>query len=262
MRKIKIFLSDPQVLFREGIHFVLSGEDDFEVTGEAVSNEDALSHIKDDPPHIAILSMHNGKLTGPEVTRHIKRHCPSVSVILVMDTSDEEQLFSAVKSGASVCLTKDTNPEQLVDIIREVMKGSQPIIEALLIPGLASRALSEFQDIATLNEQLDNLLAILTPKEAEVLGSIAAGNNMEQVTTKLDTDEESIRQYLRLILNKLIANDQAKVVIEAAQRSLPSITRGVVRTGVPPVEYVTMKEFSEFKENLAKRLKNFIGKDV
>jgi DNA-binding NarL/FixJ family response regulator len=262
MRKIKIFLSDPQVLFREGIHFVLSGEDDFEVTGEAVSNEDALCHIKDNPPHIAILSMHNGKLTGPEVTRHIKRHCPSVSVILVMDTSDEEQLFLAMKSGASVCLTKYTNPEQLLDIIRDVIKGSQPIIEALLIPGLASRVLTEFQDIATLNEQLDNLLANLTPKETEVLGSIAAGDNMEQVTTKLDTDEESIKQYLRLILNKLIANDQAKAVIEADQRSLPSMIRGAVRAGGPSVEYVTKKEFSEFKESLAERLKNFIGKTV
>jgi DNA-binding NarL/FixJ family response regulator len=60
MEKAKVFLSDPQVLFREGIHFILSGEDDFEVVGETTSNEDALTHIMANPPNIAVLSMHNG----------------------------------------------------------------------------------------------------------------------------------------------------------------------------------------------------------
>jgi len=56
MEKIKIFLSDPQILFREGMHFTLSGEEDFEVTGEATGNEEALTFIETNPPNIAILS--------------------------------------------------------------------------------------------------------------------------------------------------------------------------------------------------------------
>ena len=259
MEKVKVFLSNPQVLFREGIHFILSGEDDFEVTGETTSNEEAFTLIEANPPNIAILSMKNGKFNGPEITRRIKRSLPSVAVILIMENSEEERLFAAIKSGASACLIKDTDPEYLLDIIRVVAQGSQPIIEDLLIPGVASRALIEFEDLTTLNEQLDNLLASLTPKETEILGSIAAGNGIEQVATKLDINEETIRRNLRLILNKLVANDQAQDLIEAAQRSLPSIIRGAAKTDVTAAEYVTRAEFNEFKDNLMERLKSFIG---
>ena len=259
MEKVKVFLSDPQVLFREGIHFILSGEEDFEVIGEATSNEEAFTLIEANPPNIAILSMQNGKFDGPEITRRIKRSLPSVSVILTMDKSDEEQLFLAMKSGTSAYLTKDTDPEYLLDIIRVVAQGSHPIIEALLLPGLASRALIEFEDLVTLSEQLDNLLARLAPKETEILGSIAAGNGIEQVAANLNINEETIRRNLRLILNKLVANDQSRVLIEAAQRSLPSIMRGSVKMGGPSVEYVTKVEFNEFKDSLMERLKSFIG---
>jgi len=258
MEKVKVFISDPQVLFREGIHFILSGEDDFEVTGETTSNEEALGLIEANPPNIAILSMKNGKLNGPEVTRRIKRNFPSVSVILVMDKSDDEQLFAAMKSGASAYLTKDTDPEYLLDSIRVIAQGSQPIIESLLLPALAAKVLAEFEDLATLSEQLDNMLARLAPKEAEVLGSIAAGNSLEQVTTKLSLNEETIRRHLRMILNKLAANDQGRAVIEAAQRSLPSIIRGG-KAGVASAEYITRAEFNEFKESLMARFKSFTG---
>lgn len=257
MEKVKVFLSDPQVLFREGIHFILSGEDDFEVTGETTSNEDAFAHIEANPPHIAILSMRNGKYNGPQVTRRIRRVLPSLAVILISETDDEEQLFSAIKSGASACLNKDADPEFLLDVIRVVAQGSQPIIEDLLIPGVASKVLVEFDDVATLNEQLDNLLANLTQKEREILGHIAAGNNLEQVSANMDTNEESVRRNLRLILSKLVANDQARGVIEAAQRSLPSIIRNMNIGGSQ--DYVSRAEFNEFKTKLLERLKTIIG---
>ena len=60
MEKVKVILSDPQVLFREGIHFILSGEDEFEVTGETTSNEEALDLIESNPPDIAFISMQDG----------------------------------------------------------------------------------------------------------------------------------------------------------------------------------------------------------
>jgi len=258
MEKVKVFLSDPQVLFREGIHFILSGEDDFEVIGETTSNQEAFTLIEANPPNIAILSMQDIKSSGAEITRHIKRNLPSVSVILTLDKKEDEKLFAAMKSGASVCITKDTDPEYLLDVIRVVTQGSQPIIEELLIPSLAAMALTDFEDLAALNEQLDNLLAGLAPKENQILTNIVAGNNIEQVAAKLDITEETIRRNLRLVLNKLVSNEQARAVIEATQRSLPSIIGTGKRAG-KSTEYVTKAEFNEFKESLMERLKSFIG---
>lgn len=258
MEKVKVFLSDPQVLFREGIHFILSGEDDFEVTGETTSNEEAFTLIGVNPPNIAILSMRNGKLDGPEITRRIKRSLPSISVILIMEKSNEEELFLSMKCGASACLTKDADPDYLLDIIRVVAQGSHPIIEALQVPELAAKVLEEFRDVAELNEQLNNLMATITPKEIEILNSIAAGNSIEQIAGKLDISEETIRRNLRLILNKLVSNDQTRALIEAAQRSLHFVGN-VVKMDRTSADCVTRAEFNEFKEKLMERLKTFIG---
>ena len=258
MEKIKVFLSDPQVLFREGIHFILSGEDDFEVTGETTSNEEAYSLIEANPPNIAILSMHDANADGAEITRHIRRNVPSVNVILIMDKKEPEKVFDAIKCGASACLTKDTDPEYLLDIIRVVAQGSFPIIEELLTPSIASFVLNEFEDMDTVNKQFDNLLANLTPKETQVLNAIVTNGEMEQLIAKLDMTEDVIRHNLRLILNKLVSNEQARNIIDVAQRNLPSVIR-TGRGNGKGADYVTRAEFNEFKDHLMERLKSFIG---
>jgi DNA-binding NarL/FixJ family response regulator len=259
MEKVRVFLSDPQILFREGIHFILSGEEDFEVTGETTSNEEAFTLIEANPPNIAVLSLLDKKTSGPDIARRIKRSQPSVSVILTMDKKEDETLFEAMKSGASACLTKDSEPDLLLDTIRVVSQGSVPMVEDLMAPGLAALALAEFENLSALDEQMNNLMARLTPKEAQVLGSLAAGSSPEEAVAKLGINEDAFRRHLRLILSKLVANDQAQMVIEAAQRSLPAIIRPPMKKGGKSVEYVTRAEFNEFKDNLMERLKSLLG---
>lgn len=257
MEKVKVFLSHPQILFREGIHFILSGEEDFEVTGETTGNEEAFALIQANPPSIAILSQHDAKADGLDVTRRIRRNQPSVYVILIMDKKEPEEIFLVIKSGASACLTKDTEPEHLLDIIRVVAQGSLPIMEELFNPALASLVITEFEELAVLNEQVGDLLANLAPKELQILSSIAAGNNLEQVIAKLDMSEEVIRRNIRLVLNKLVANEQARTVIEAAQRSYPAIMRSG-KKDLKNSDYITRAEFNEFKDRLMERLKSLI----
>ena len=257
MDKTKVFLSDPQVLFREGIHFILSGEDDFEVTGETTGNEETLVHVTASPPNVVILSLKDAKVGGPAATRRIKRDLPTTQVIMTMTEKTDEDVFSAVKSGASACITKDTDPEYLLDVIRVVAQGSQPIIDELLTPGLATMVLAEFRDIATLNEQVNNLLANLNERELALLNSIVAGNDTDQIAEKLSITEENIRRNLRLIVNKLVSNEQSRALIEAAQRSLPSIIQS--RDGDLEAKYVTKAEFNDFKDSLMDRLKSLIG---
>jgi DNA-binding NarL/FixJ family response regulator len=257
--KIRVFLSEPQVLFREGIHFVLSGEDDFEVTGETTGNEEAYSLIEANPPNIAILSAYDVKAGGFDISRRIHRNLPSVYVILTMDKKIPEQTFLAIKSGASACLTKDIDPERLLDVIRVVAQGSLLIMEEIFNPTLASLILADFQDVATLNEHFENLLADLSPKELQLLNSIVAGNNIEQIAAKLEMNEESIRHNMRLILNKLASNEQARTVIETAQRNLSSMLSVDLLSGKPATEYLTRQEFNEFKESLTRHISMLLG---
>jgi len=252
-KKTKIFLSDPQVLFREGMHFILSGEDDFEVTGEGISNEEVLNQIEANPPRIVILNIEDKKLGGLELVSRLKRRSPSISAILTLEYKDDEQIFEVLRSGASAYLTKDADPERLLETVRALSQGNTPVTEELLIPEIATRVLAEFEEINELNDGIDDLMAGLAPKEMQVLNNIAAGNSIEQIAAKLNMDEDSIRANLKLVLNKLVANDQTREVIMTVQRGLPGVTvdRGPLKSSE---EYLTREEFTRFKDSLAKRL--------
>ena len=258
MEKVSVFLADWQVLFREGIHFTLSGEEDIEVIGEATNNEEALNFIETNPPKVAILNADHSEISGIRITPRIKQNFPSVSVILIMDNYDEEQLFSAIKCGASACLIKDVDPDELVNTVRKVAQGASPVSEALLKPRLASRVLDEFEDFSLISKEVDNLLARLSPREGEILHHFADENSIEQVAQTLGINQEAVRHHLNIILTKLVSNEHNREVIEAAQSHLPSrISRA--KPGKPAEEYITKDEFVAFKQTITERLKSFMG---
>ncbi len=255
MEKISVFLADWQVLFREGIHFTLSGEEDLDVIGETTDNQEALDFIINNPPRIAILNANNSELTGVNLTRKIQQNYPQVSVILVMDTDNEEQLYDALKCGASGCVTKDIDPDKLIKLIRDIAGGAEPIVQALLRPEIAPRVIDEFDNFALLNKEVDNLLASLSARENEVLRRIADGDTFEDISTALGINEDTINRELGVIWKKLVSNEHNRDVIEAAQRGLSSaITR--TRHGKASEEYITKEEFDAFKESLRERFKS------
>ena len=258
MEKITVFLADWQVLFREGIHFTLSGEEDMEVVGEDTGNEQALNFIESNPPQVAILNASHDSINGFEATRKIKQTLPEVSVILVLDNYDEGQLFTALKSGASACFTKDVDPEVVINTIREVAKGKQPVSEAIWKPEITSRILDDFTAFSSLGEPVSQLLAHLTPRETEILHQVADGSAKEQVTSTLGIDDEALDNRLQSIHYKLVVNDQKLALIELAQRGLPTISR-VSFNGKPGTEYITKEEFTAFKESLKERFKSLSG---
>ena len=89
MDKVRVFITDWQVLFRDGIHFTLSGVDEFEVIGEATNNEEAFQAIEANPPGVAILNTDRSQPSGIEITRRIKQNLPEVKVILIMDNYND-----------------------------------------------------------------------------------------------------------------------------------------------------------------------------
>jgi len=255
MDRIGVFLSDWQVLFREGIHFTLSGEEDFEVIGETTSSEDALKAIEANPPDVAVLNTNHEKLNGIRVTGYLKRNFPSIATVLIMDNDDDEQLFQVIRSGASACVTKEVDPADLIDHIRAAAQGKQPIIDALLRPEIASRVLDEFEEFTVIGEQLGNMMAQLTPGETEILHHIANGASLDQIYQTLEIGEENVSRAFKTILSKLVANEQSRQVIAALPTGLPMSLQTRL-AGQSSEEYVTREEFSAFKDSIRERLKS------
>jgi DNA-binding NarL/FixJ family response regulator len=249
MEKIKVILASPQVIFREGIHFILSGEEDFEVASETTENNEVFGLIEGGPANIVILSQGDKKSDVAEVTRRIKQNYPSVAVILIADKGAGEAVFPAMVSGVSAVISSDADPETMVEEIRKAAQGKLPVVENLLVPALAGRALAEFQDLATLNERLGIAMAQLSKKESEVLTSIASGNDLMQTASRLSLSEDWARDYLRAVLQKLVANDRTRALIEKTQMSLPSLYNLSLKGG-QSAEYLTRAEFEEFKSKI------------
>ena len=257
MEKITVFLADWQVLFREGIHFTLSGEEDMEVIGEDVTNQQALTFIETNPPQVAVLNANHEKMSGIRAAQHLRQNLPEVAVILVLDTYNEEHLYHALKSGASACLTKDVDPDTVVASIRQAAQGGQPISDALLKPEIAARILHEAEAISSLGEPLGKLMARLTKREEEILRHVAEEKTLEQTAEALGVTEEYIRTRLQSMHRKLVDNDQKIRLIQAVQ-SLPAIAR-VSLNGGPSSDYLTKEEFGAFKESLMERFRSFSG---
>lgn len=253
MDKTSIFLSDWQVLFREGIHFTLSGEEDLFVTGETTSNKDALEYILKNPPRIAIININHSEFTGMNLTRNIRRDLPRVSVILVMETDNEDQVYSALKCGAAACVAKDIDPEELVSLVRLVAGGADPASRSVLRPGIAVRILDDFESFSSLSSEMDNLLSNLTAREVDILHRIAAGGTPEEIAVAMGISGDEIGESTGIIRQKLVVNEHSRELVEAAQKGMTSIINRARRgkTG----DYITREEFESFRNSLKEHFK-------
>ena len=253
MTEISVFLTDWQILFREGIHFTLSGEEDIEVIGESTNSEDALNFIRTNTPDVLVINADGDEDKGIKATRYLMQNFPSVAVVVIMDNEDEERLLNVIKSGASACLTKNAGPDEVIDTIRTVARGNKPVLEMLLKPSIASRLLSEFEEFAFIGEQVDNLIPRLTEIEEKILHIIVEGNSLEDICQSIRQNEEEVRKHLGFILSKLVANDHIREVIEAAQNGLLSLIFRARLAGKPTSDYITRGEFSAFKDTIRDR---------
>jgi two-component system, NarL family, response regulator DevR len=230
MGSIDVYIADWEVLFREGMHFILSSEDDIEVVGESVSNEEAFGFIESNPPNVVILAINDRKPSGIDITQRIKRKLLSVSVILIINVESEEQLFLAMKSGASACVNRGIGPNDLVKMIRDVDSGAKPIDKELLRPTIASRVLKEFEDLSFGEQWEKDLLIQLTPGEADILRRISEGAPGEQLIGTLNVAAEIFSSPLNRILHKLTINDQRRQFINLVEGRLQVIPQKVSET--------------------------------
>lgn len=255
MEQTSVFLADWQVLFREGIHFTLSGEEDLVVTGEATSNSEAYDLIMKNPPRVAIININHSNFSGVNLTLSIRQNLPSVSVVLVMDTEDTNYIYSAVKCGAAACITKDISPDELVDIVRKIAEGADLMSQIILRPDIADRILEDFDSFSQINDAVHNLLASLSKNEREILSNISAGHTPGEIASALGIKDESVTKSLGVIRQKLETNERSRAIVEASRRTVSS------ETEMPEDEssegYITREEFNAFKESLRKHFKSF-----
>jgi DNA-binding NarL/FixJ family response regulator len=217
--KTKILIVDDHALFRFGIHYVLDREDDFEVVGEADDPRSALQAALETSPDVILMDLRLPAPGGIEATQRIKRELPSAGIIVLAVSEDEDALFDAIKAGAAAFILKDVGPDDLVTVIRRIASGEYLINEQVFAkPAVASRVLKEFRELAAYGEDAAPIFAPLSPREMEILDTIAQGNSNKQAAYALTISEQTVKNHMSSILRKLSVNDRTQAVVYAMRQ--------------------------------------------
>ncbi len=215
-KSIRVLVVDDHPLFRQGVRFALDMEPGIEVIGEASDGDEALRMARELAPDVVLSDVNIPGPDGIEIVRTLKNQLPHTSVILMTAYDDEDQLFEAVRVGATAYFLKDLGPEQLMDSIRRVSAGEYLINEAVLTkPLVASRVLKQFNELPSEDEDVEPLFVPLSNREIEVLDRIAHGDSNKVIARNLGISDQTVKNHITSILRKLAVNDRTQAVVYA-----------------------------------------------
>jgi two-component system, NarL family, nitrate/nitrite response regulator NarL len=214
---IRILLVDDHSLFRAGIASLLASREDFEVVGEAPDGRQALEAARKLKPDLVLMDVHMPNLGGIEAARLIRAELPDTRVVMLTVSDQDRDLFEAIKSGAHGYLLKNLEPEELFGYLTGVLRGEAPISRTM-----AAKILSEFSSQAsrTRHAPAGEPLSELTPREREVLKLVAAGTTNREIASALTLTENTVKNHLRNILDKLHLENRVQAAAYALKMGL------------------------------------------
>jgi DNA-binding NarL/FixJ family response regulator len=213
----RVLVVDDQALVRSGFTMILSAAG-IDVVGEAANGREAIAAVRQLRPDVVLMDIRMPELDGLEATRQIlAAHPPGAGPrVIVLTTFDLDQyVYAALTAGASGFLLKDVTPDHLVHAVRLVRDG-----DALLAPSITRRLVERFArpDPDRASQHRD--LALLTPREREVLTLLAGGLSNAELAAALHLSEATVKTHLTRILTKLGLRDRVQAVVLAYQTGL------------------------------------------
>src|SRR5256886_14480774 len=190
---------DDHALFRRGLEMVLGNEPDLELVGEASDGAEAGEKAPELMPDVVLMDVRMPKRSGIEAASQIKDLLPHVKILMLTISDEEADLYDAIKAGASGYLLKEIPIEEVADAIRSVWAG-----QSRISPSMASKLLTEFAAISKASDERPQMPAPrLTDREMEVLRLVAQGLNHRDIAKQLFISENTIKNHIRNILQKL-----------------------------------------------------------
>ncbi|WP_326944206.1 MULTISPECIES: response regulator transcription factor [unclassified Amycolatopsis] len=208
---IRVLLVDDQRLVRAGFRSILDGEDDIDVVAEAADGREALQAAHDHRPDVVLMDIRMPVLDGLAATRHLLADPGMTGTkVVILTTFDlDEDVYGALRAGASGFLVKDTEPAELIHAVRVVARG-----DALLAPSVTRRLISEFAARVT-RPTPSPALDRLTDREREVLSLVAAGMSNDDIARELTLSPATAKTHVSRIMTKTGAHDRAQLVVLA-----------------------------------------------
>ncbi|MDP9240746.1 MAG: response regulator transcription factor [Actinomycetota bacterium] len=220
LEPIRVLVVDDHALFRRGLEMVLEQEPDIEVVGEAGDGSQAVQKSIETAPDIVLMDVRMPRGSGIEACLAIKEAVPSAKIIMLTISDEELDLYEAIKAGATGYLLKEISIEEVASAIRAVQNG-----QSLISPSMASKLLTEFAIMVKRGDEKEQVpTPRLTDREMEVLRLVARGLNNRDIAKELFISENTVKNHVRNILEKLQLHSRMEAVVYAVREKLLEIT--------------------------------------
>jgi two-component system NarL family response regulator len=213
---IRVLIADDHELFRHGLEQAFATESDIELVAAATDGLSAAEQSVALAPDVVLMDLRMPVLDGVEAMVRIRNARPDVKVVILSGSDDEQDLFAAVRAGASGYLLKEVSIEDLADAVRAVHRG-----EGLVAPTMVSRLLQEFTSMSRrVAEDEEQRPPKLTDRELEVLRLVARGMSNKEIASELVIAENTVKNHVRNILEKLHLRSRTEAAMYAVREKL------------------------------------------
>jgi DNA-binding NarL/FixJ family response regulator len=214
---IKVLLVDDEELVRSGFRLLLELEDGIEVVGEATNGSEAVSRARETRPDVIVMDIRMPGVDGITATAEIagSRGLAGSRILILTTYETDDYVFEALEAGASGFLLKDAGPAELLQAIRVIAAG-----DALLAPRITRRLISQVTAVRKASAAAEERLAVLTPREREVLTLVGRGLSNAEIGAELFLSPATARTHVSNAMGKLAARDRAQLVVVAYQTGL------------------------------------------
>jgi DNA-binding NarL/FixJ family response regulator len=211
----RILLVDDQELLRMGFRMVLDAQEDLEVVGEAADGAEGIALAEALVPDVVLMDVRMPVLNGVEATRALVDAGHPARIIILTTFDLDEYAHQALRAGASGFLLKDAPPADLLSAIRAVASG-----DAVIAPSTTRRLLGTIAESLPAGAPPDPRLAELTPREHEVLVTVARGLSNAEIAEELVLSEATVKTHVGRVLAKLELRDRVQIVVYAYDNGL------------------------------------------
>ena len=213
--RLRVMIVDDHALFRRGLEMVLGEEEDLELIGEASDGQEAVEKAQDLMPDVVLMDVRMPRRSGIEATAQIRDLLPHVKILMLTISDDEADLYEAIKAGASGYLLKEISTDEVPEAIRSVMNG-----QSRISPSMASKLLTEFAAWSKRTGPPGTEGPTLTDRELEVLRLVAQGMANRDIAKELFISENTVKNHVRNILEKLHLHSRMEAVVYAVRENL------------------------------------------
>lgn len=212
-----VVIVDDAELFREALKAAFTQEG-FDVVGVAADAMAGIDLAREHEPDLVMLDLLMPGMSGLEVVSTIVKTSPRSRVVLLTASESAEDLLAAVKAGASGYLTKDTPLPRLASDMRDVLQGG-----AAVSPAMGGKLFSALRDLLRHSGATALRRPELTGRELEVLGLVGEGKTSREIADDLFISENTVRNHVRNILDKLGMKSRFEAVNWAYREGLIEI---------------------------------------